>query len=71
VGDYRIYCADGAGSIGMADWIQADSDEDAILKARELRPDAHRCEIWLKKRLVARINSEGRLALCDPPNNSV
>ena len=55
----------------MADWIQADSDEDAILKARELRPDAHRCEIWLKKRLVARINSEGRLALCDPPNNSV
>lgn len=58
--DYRLYCLDGDDHIGLADWIQADTDEEAIAKARALRPEAHRCEIWLKSRLAARLNEAGR-----------
>jgi hypothetical protein len=57
---YRLYCLDGAGHIGLADWIEADTDEDAIASARDLRPGAHRCEIWLKERLVATLSELGR-----------
>lgn len=57
--DYRVYCLDGDGHIGFAEWIEAESDEDAITKARALRPDAHKCEVWLKQRLVAKLNSDG------------
>ena len=59
--DYRLYCLDGDGHIGLADWVEADTDEAAIVKARELRPDAHKCEIWLKSRLVAKLNALGVL----------
>ena len=57
---YRIYCLDGAGHIGLADWIEADTDEEALKAVRELRPEAHRCEIWQKSRLVAKLNSAGQ-----------
>jgi hypothetical protein len=59
---YRLYCLDGAGNIGLADWIEADSDEAALTKARELRPEAHRCEVWEKGRLVAHLNEQGLFA---------
>lgn len=55
---YRFYCG---GRIDLADWIEASTDEEAILKAREMRPDATKCEVWLGTRLVAKINSSGRL----------
>jgi len=58
--DYRLYCLDGAGRIGLADWIQAADDDSAIAQARRARPDAHRCEIWQKNRLVAKLNGQGR-----------
>jgi hypothetical protein len=58
---YRIYCLDGTGHIGLADWFEAETDERAILKAREMRPDANKCEIWQKSRLVARLNAGGQL----------
>ena len=58
--DYRIYCVDSEGRIGLADWIQADSDEEAVLKARELKPNRRQCEIWHKDRLVGRLTFEGR-----------
>lgn len=61
--DYRIYCLDGAGHIGFADWIQADTDAAAVEQARKLKPDAHRCEVWRKDRLVAKINANGHLDL--------
>jgi hypothetical protein len=57
--DYRLYCLDGQGHISLADWIEAASDEEAIAEARRLRADAHRCEIWLRNRLVARLNDKG------------
>jgi len=59
--DYRFYCVDGAGHIGLADWIQAETDDDALKQARELRADAQRCEVWLKDRLIGKINASGRL----------
>lgn len=55
--DYRLYCLDGNGHISLADWVEADSDKDAVAKARALRPDAHKCEVWLQNRLVATLNS--------------
>ena len=65
--DYRMYCLDGAGHIGLADWIQADTDEAAIVEARRLRPDAHICEVWLKERLVARLDHNGQATLPRQP----
>ncbi len=54
--DYRVYCLGDDGRIGLADWLEADSDEQAILKARETRRGADRCEVWLKNRLIAKLN---------------
>lgn len=53
---YRIYCIDGTGKISLADWIEADSDEAAIARARAVKDAAGKCEIWQHTRLVARIN---------------
>lgn len=58
--DYRLYCLDGSGRIDLADWIDASDDEEAIRRARELKPNVQRCEIWLKDRLVARLSADGR-----------
>jgi hypothetical protein len=57
---YRLYCLDGAGHIALADWIEAHNDEAAIAVARKMRPDAHRCEIWLNSDLVAKLNGKGQ-----------
>ena len=38
--DYRLYSFGRAGRITLADWIEADSDEDAIEKARIKRQGA-------------------------------
>jgi hypothetical protein len=59
--DYRLYCVDGAGDIGLADWIEAADDEAAIAKAREMKPDAQSYEVWQKNRLVAKLNRYGGL----------
>jgi hypothetical protein len=58
---YRMYCLDGAGHIGLAEWIEASTDEEAVAEARKLRPDASKCEVWLKERLVAKLDSAGHL----------
>jgi hypothetical protein len=49
---YRLYCLDGAGHIGLADWIEAESDAEAIAQARTLKNHALRCEVWQGHRLV-------------------
>ena len=56
MGDYRLYCLDGAGRISLAQWIEANSDEDAIALVRAMKPDALKCEIWQGPRLVARLD---------------
>lgn len=65
--DYRLYCLNSSGRIDLADWVEADTDDEVIEKVRELKPDAHRCEIWLKDRLIARLNPDGRFERVDTP----
>jgi hypothetical protein len=52
--EYRLYCLDGANKISRAEWIDAKSDEDAIMIARSQEKPVN-CELWLGARLVARI----------------
>jgi hypothetical protein len=52
--DYRLYCLDGANKINRAEWLDAKSDEDAIMIARSLEEPVD-CELWSGTRLVARI----------------
>jgi hypothetical protein len=61
MGEYRFYCLDEDGHIGLAEWIEADDDGDAIAKVRKARPDATKCEIWQKNRLVVGIDETGRI----------
>jgi hypothetical protein len=53
---YRLYCLDGAGRIGLAEWIEAKSDADALAQARELKDGALRCEVWAGPRLVGSLS---------------
>jgi hypothetical protein len=56
--DYRLYCLNAAGSIDYADWIEAADDKQAIAKARELKKNAVKCEVWERHRLVATLNAD-------------
>lgn len=58
---YRIYCYDGARRIVTSDWIKADSDEEAVAKARQ-QGFGTKCEIWDRNRLVASLGDERRQA---------
>jgi hypothetical protein len=40
------------GNLGFAEWLTANSDEEAVTEARKLRPDMLKGEIWRDKRLV-------------------
>lgn len=53
--EYRLYCLDGAGRISMAEWIEAESDEEAIARARNIEHGALKCEVWERNRLIARL----------------
>lgn len=50
---YRLYRLDGAGKITSADWIAADSDDEALRHVRE-RVSSCRFELWERHRLVGR-----------------
>ena len=52
--DYRLYCLDGKGAIGSADWIEAASDDEAVAIVRRKKLAAS-CELWDRNRLVCRI----------------
>jgi hypothetical protein len=56
--EYRLYVLDGDGNLGLAELVNAASDEEAIAKVRELKPNMRRCEVWRDKRLVAALNRE-------------
>ena len=53
---YRHYRLDGRGSIAKAEWIEADSDEDAVRQVREQRLPVP-SEIWDKDRRIARLDA--------------
>lgn len=52
--NYRLYRLDGAGKIIAADWLEAESDEDALCEAAERTP-SRTFELWERERLVARV----------------
>ena len=54
---YRLYSLDGVGKVASAEWIDAESDEEALRAAERLRGD-RKCEIWQNSRLVARLEEE-------------
>jgi len=56
VSTYRLYCLDGADKITLAEWLEADDDQDALGKAGE-RSDYVNCEVWDRGRLVGRVPS--------------
>jgi hypothetical protein len=51
---YRLYCVDGAGKITRAQFVEAGSDEDAIMIVRSFK-ESVKCELWLRDRLIATI----------------
>jgi hypothetical protein len=58
VAQYRLYSSDRVGHLSFAEDFDADSDEEAISRARELRPNATQCEIWEYRRLVASLRPQ-------------
>ena len=49
---------DGVGRIHYAEPLEAHHDEAAIERARELKLNAIRCEIWQDDRLVATLKAD-------------
>ena len=69
--DYRVYCLDAKGHIGLADWIEAATDEDAVAQARRMKRDALKCEVWQRSRLVAVLDCQEPLGtVLIPPGES-
>lgn len=63
--EYRLYCLDGAGQISrVADVVRAANDEEAIAAARRDHAGVA-CELWLGRRLVARVDIAGNVQLVD------
>jgi len=54
VGQYRVYCLDGANKVASADWIGA-ADDAAVVEAVRERFPRNKCEIWDGPRLVGQI----------------
>ena len=52
---YRVYCLNSDGAVSASHWIEARSDADVIETTKKDHPDT-RCEIWLGKQLVAKID---------------
>jgi hypothetical protein len=52
--DYRLYCLNDTGKIQSADWIFADTDDEAIALARGKKL-VIRCELWSGNRRVAQV----------------
>jgi hypothetical protein len=52
--DYRLYCLDGTRKIGTGEWMEAATDDDAIVLVRA-KNLALNCELWDQTRLVSRI----------------
>ena len=48
---YRVYQVSGTGQIERAQWIDADSDEDALRVAGAL-DDCPLCEVWDRDRFI-------------------
>lgn len=56
---YRIYSFEGTGRISPGEDIEATSDREALVKVRQMKPTAVKCELWEGRRLVARLDGQG------------
>ena len=56
--NYRLYCLNERGGINLADWIAAESDEDAIAKAQAIEHGARMAEVWDGHRLVITLKGD-------------
>ena len=52
--DYRLHCLDARGNIRATEWLDAKTDDEAIVFARTRRLDVQ-SEVWSGNRLVATI----------------
>lgn len=59
--NYRVYCHDGVNKVISAEWVDARSDAEAIAFVEATYPH-YDCELWLGRRLVAKIQSNRRSA---------
>jgi len=57
MGDYRLYCLNDEGRFSKSHDINADSDRDAIDKAKELKLPV-KCELWQQGRFVATLDPQ-------------
>ena len=55
---YKLFCFDGAGKLWVDDWIEVETDEEAVATARAVK-NAAKCEVWHQNQLVATIQ-DGR-----------
>jgi hypothetical protein len=53
-----MFTLDALGRIGFAEVILAADDGLALTKAREMNPDAVKCELWEGNRLVATLTGQ-------------
>jgi hypothetical protein len=51
---YRLYCFDHKRKISTAEWIKAESDQEAIAIAQSMNLSCD-CELWLSDRLVVEL----------------
>lgn len=57
--DYRLYCLVGTATSALPTGSKLTPTKKRSFR-RALRPDAHRCEIWLKSKMVAKLNQDSR-----------
>jgi hypothetical protein len=55
VSDYRLYCLGIEGRIVSADWLDAQSDEEAMIVARS-KPRLLECEVWHRDGFVGKVD---------------
>jgi hypothetical protein len=46
----------------LAEWIDAENDQDATRQAQMLKQSAQKCEVWDGKRLVAQLDAQDLVA---------
>lgn len=63
--NYRIYRLDRANHVLEAEWVSAETDEEAIAAARALKGSGLR-EVWMGDRLVAAV----RVNTTDEPSSA-
>jgi hypothetical protein len=51
---YVIYCVNERGGFSRSEWIDADTDAEAMAHAKNLKLDQD-CEVWLRDRKVGRV----------------